>query len=79
MGLHTFINEGIDQYGHVGIGKGLSSNDNNELLNRMLARCNQAMADQVLQFILFGLAIVFLTLGYLRMRKGGGGATSYAV
>ena len=45
----------------------------------IFGRCKQLLSDESLQFVLFVLAIGFLALGYLRLRKGSGGPTSSTV
>jgi len=53
--------------------------DEDQVRDLLFNKCKQALSDEIIQFVLFGLAFGFLALGYLRMRKGSGGPTSSAV
>jgi len=65
--------EGIPSYG---IEQRL---DGDAIIYGLLSNCKRVLSDEILQFVMFGLAFGFLALGYLRLRKGSGGPTSSAV
>ena len=56
-------------YGVVGNG----DVDAETILNRLKSNCQRAQADEILQFLCFGLGAALLGLGFLQMRRGGGG------
>jgi len=83
-GTNPLISEGQTTYPNgipgYGIEQGLNSlEDLPELTVRVLGRCKQVLSDEIIQFVLFALAIGFLVLGFLRMRKGSGGPPNHAV
>ncbi|KAK0637092.1 marvel domain-containing protein [Bombardia bombarda] len=48
------------------------------IFNRLSANCQKGLVDEIFQFIGFGLALVFVALAFVRMRRGGG-ASNYVV
>lgn len=72
MALNGLINEGTLTTGdeqYVGVGK--DSNDWSEALGQLKGNCQKGMADEIVQFLCFGVAVGLVALGYVRMRKGG--------
>lgn len=61
-------------YGVVGNG----DVDAETILNRLKGNCQRAQADEILQFLCFGLGAALLGLGFLQKRRGGGGGRAGA-
>lgn len=51
--------------------------DDQVAYSRLRGNCQRAQADEVLQFILFALALGFVGLGFLHMRQGGTSRGAY--
>jgi hypothetical protein len=45
----------------------------NSCFSYVLSRCQKGEADEIIQFIAFGVSMVLLGLGYILMRQGGRG------
>lgn len=59
-------------------GVAVDPNDNNDsILAHLKANCQKGMADEIIQFILFVVALGLVGVGYVRMRKGGSSSGSY--
>jgi hypothetical protein len=43
------------------------------IMSRLKSNCQRAQADEVLQFLCFGVGAVLVGLGLLQMRRGGAG------
>ncbi|KAK3293864.1 marvel domain-containing protein [Chaetomium fimeti] len=76
MLLNPLLNQGSltvgdrTAYGVVG-----SDDDVETVMNRLKGNCQRAQADEVIQFICFGIGIALVAIGLVQMRRGlGGGA-----
>ncbi len=48
-------------------------NDPVAIFNRLRGNCQRAQADEILQFISFGIAVAMVGVGYLAMKRGWSG------
>ncbi|KAK4246634.1 marvel domain-containing protein [Corynascus novoguineensis] len=46
---------------------------NDDVAHRLKGNCQRAQADEILQFLCFGMAFVLVALGFFQMRRGGVG------
>lgn len=77
---NELLNQGSIRRGEdVGYGVVQPGDDEVALYGRLQGNCRRAQADEVLQFIAFGLALGLVGLGYVQMRRGGsyGGRGAY--
>ncbi|KAK3324772.1 marvel domain-containing protein [Cercophora scortea] len=72
MLFNGLLNEGTTDFGHgidYGVTDGATSEQ--EIFDRLSSNCQKALADEVVQFISFGLAIGLVVLTFLSRKKGG--------
>lgn len=76
MLYNDLLNQGSQQF-KDGVGYGVRRPDDSawDLFQRLRGNCQRAQADEILQFISFGIAAGLVALGYLGMKKGWGGRT----
>ncbi|KAK3687223.1 marvel domain-containing protein [Podospora appendiculata] len=72
MLFNGLLNQGSTDAGHgnyYGVADGATTPE--EIFDRLTSNCQKAMADEVVQFISFGLAIGLVVVTFLNRRKGG--------
>ncbi|KAK4218641.1 marvel domain-containing protein [Rhypophila decipiens] len=75
---NELINQGsIDTSEGKGYGVYKDTTDINVAIERLAGNCKKGLSDEVMQFILFAIAIGLIVLGYIRMRKGGKTGSTY--
>lgn len=76
MITNALLNQGSVKFGDkIGYGVVGANDDYETVLNRLRGNCQRAQADQVLQFLCFGMAAVLAVMGFVQMRRGGLGKT----
>lgn len=75
MLYNPLLNQGtISVGGETGYGVISSPEDSPEtVINRLKGNCQRAQADEIIQFLCFGLAVGLVAIGLVQQRRNGGG------